>query len=242
MLIKKLFGVSVVLSVTGLSIGSCVGDVDDHQKPSRLVQALTNQGETEASSHGDVTPELLRLRWENVGAPESSRAQARRLTIENVSDVEITVTPLLRCNGLMKYSFDLELGSATIKPGGQKGFVVPAAKLPIQTSTGVAQASLDVKMEIATPDGPVQRQMVTSAFYYRHSEDYQEFQVFSQRELLRNGKARLYGFGQRSDKNQNRVVGRIANGTGGFRHVKEEDFAVVKDGVVVGYEMGMEIE
>ncbi len=253
---KRLSLIVPVVCLCGIG-GGCdeqVGAMDDSDlKISAKTQSLTpntSNVDTENTKPSDsvnttnkeAPTMLIKAFWENFDRDKGETVDSLNLVLENVLNEEIVVTANLLCSGMIKFSSTLEIGSVRLLPGENTQIEVPVEKIPIQTSSGVNQATPELVLSIPTEEGTVERRIIMPGFHYQFSRDYKTIRIFNQKTLLTEYNGRLAGF-EKDKIGTGQILGKVLDNKGGARNITVDDDAFVerKNGQVVGYETGIRI-
>jgi hypothetical protein len=173
---------------------------------------------------------------------DTANAGGLALQVKNLSQNDYRVGAKLLCNGLINRTADFDLGQRDLAVGETMIFAVDADEVPIQTTSGAAQARMEITLARETEAGASARRMLTPVVNYRHGVGYQSMLVFDERTLIEQHGGMLSGTGAEITE-AGQVLGRVADGIGGFEDVKLMDpgFAVEQDGQIIGWETGMGI-
>ncbi len=228
----------------GLILAGCDGEAFSEldSTPSALVDDNA-EVEIEASVVGGDGPSRpVSLTWIDMVPGDTASAGGLALQVKNLSPNDYKVGARLLCNGLINKTADIDLGKRGLSHGETAVFAVDAEEVPIQTTSGAAQARMEITLSRETEAGVSTRRMLTPVVNYRHGAGYQNLLVFDERTLIEQHGGMLSGTGAEITE-AGQVLGRVADGVGGFEDVKLMDpgFAVEQDGQVIGWETGMGI-
>lgn len=191
----------------------------------------------------DAPSRPVLLGWEDLVPGDTVAASVLSFRVANVSDRDYRVVARLLCSGLISENASLDLGQRDLAPGETAFFEMNAGDFPIQTRSGAAQARVELTLSRQTEAGTSERKMLSPVVYYRHGESYASLELFDEETLVAQHGGALAGVGAGLVE-AGQVMGRVADGAGGFEEVKlmSAAHAVEKDGEVIGWETGTSIE
>ncbi len=175
-------------------------------------------------------------------------------TIENVSNNELEVTPIVNCMGLINTFKTKKLETVILESGQSKIVEFPVNLLPIQSTVGVSQIVPEFEYRIGS-NAPV-RTIMMAPFYYKHEIGYEEINMFGQETLFDIERGRLSGGGDLAQNFEGALrdgtlasfvapeLGRVMedNGNATIVSLMDESLVDIQDGEVVGYLTGMSLE
>jgi hypothetical protein len=182
-----------------------------------MVQGLLDQDETvndvasEGAVYGEVVTEAaVGVVLEGMQDADEMTGKSLKWTVFNALDEDIRVVPTLRCEGLAVLSRSLELAELEIGPKGSAEIELAAAEIPIQSALGAGTVQLDFAVSTAKNSGrtvPV----LSPMWYYRHSEDYQAVDVFTEAVLMEKHDGVIFEI-PAGVQAKNGVIGRVLDG------------------------------
>jgi hypothetical protein len=196
----------------------------DVSKNALSVQGSAGPPAAERAVIGDDGPSLpVTMRWVEMKPRATVETDALYLEIENRSVSDFMLRARLICHGLMQMkSIDVE---GLYLPTGETAMLhVPARDVPIQLTSGAAQARMEIllnEIEDGTEDTR-QVRYLTPAINYRHGPRYQGLSIFDETALMQQHGGILVG-DPTGAKSPQEIVGRVLEPDKRFRNVLLSD-------------------
>jgi hypothetical protein len=180
-------------------------------------QGLLDQDETvndvasEGAVYGEVVTEAaVGVVLEGMQDNDELTGKSLEWTVYNALDEDILVVPTLRCEGLAILERKLVLAALEIGPKGSAAIALAADALPIQSALGAGMMQLEFAVStIKNPERTVP--VLSPMWYYRHSEDYQTLEVFTEEVLMEKHGGVVFEI-PAGVQAKNGVIGRVLEG------------------------------
>lgn len=205
--------------------------------PSSLVDDTTTDGEAAPGVLGSVT-----MQWVVPDPLDEALVDGLTLEIQNSSARNYALSGRLICRGLLHKERSIEIASAALPAGGSVSLTFDSADLPVQTKTGFVQSRPEIELTNTDSDEESHSSVTGPIIYYQHGHGYSGIRVLDEAGLLTQADGKLVVEPASATKGK-KVIGRVANGLGGFDDVDllSDEFASKTGGHVAGRETGMDI-
>ncbi len=183
-------------------------------------------------------------RWTDFVPGGTATVSTLGLELENLTtSTDYTVTVTIKTEGLLNKSADLSLGDIDLAAGQTVTLSVPASQLPIQSTIGASMINVELMLTYENEGGVFSKKRAYSSFYYRHNPGYGSVKIFDEQKLISAYQGKIAGVPAGAQA-AGGMLGRIANGSGGFNNVmlSDESLAHKVGADTIGRLVGMDIE
>jgi len=162
----------------------------------------------------------IAMRWQNISKGKSTSANALSLEIENISELDLSVSLDFHGTGISVMKRSKNAGTRQLAAGETVTVAVPANELPIQVTNSVAQGLMSVTVTYQ-PENSAETVSVTymsSSINYQHEPGYNKVKVFEDDVFMKEYKGKLFD-NSSALLNPQEVVGRVRENNGIIRAV-----------------------
>jgi hypothetical protein len=177
----------------------------------QVLETTASEEAVDNTVYGEVVTEAaVGVVLEGMQDNDELTGKSLEWTVYNALDEDIRVVPTLRCEGLAILERKLELAALEIGPKGSAAIALAADALPIQSALGAG--TMQLEFAVSTEKNPERTVPVLSPmWYYRHSEDYQTLEVFTEEVLMEKHGGVVFDI-PAGTQAKNGVIGRVLEG------------------------------
>jgi hypothetical protein len=238
----------ILLSAIGLLLATaataCEEGMDFADDVSMSGVTGSSADTTAAVTGGDGPSSPIAMEWQGLGKDVSKKTSGLALTVTNVSSQMVEMQISIEFAGLINKIENTDLGKHYLAEGESIDLNVAAKDFPVQCPKGACQARAEVIVFYANESDEVKEiEYPSGTIYYRHDSNYSKVALFTEETLIEKLNGNLSGKDGDHKLEKGEALGRVKNKKGGFDEVlsMSDEFAVVVDGKVVGWQTGADI-